>query len=245
MMQKKQNTRRSLRDSIAKIYGAGIFVNAGFIVGFDSEKGSIAAGMIDCVEDTAIPVCMVGLLYALPNTQLTRRLASEGRLFAEPDPLSGEGPADQCTAGLNFETSRPRPDVLADYKAVLGAIYEPAAYFGRARRLGRLLKRKKRRLKQTLPMILRDLRTVCRLSWRMSTAGRQVRTQFWRTLFDCLVHNPRALPYLVMQIALYLHLGPFAGHVVRQIERQIADLASGRSPAPQPMRIEAAERLIA
>ena len=71
--QKKQNTRRSLAESVHKIYSAGMFVFAGLIVGFDSEKGSIAAGMIDCIEATSIPVCMIGLLTALPNTQLTRR----------------------------------------------------------------------------------------------------------------------------------------------------------------------------
>jgi radical SAM superfamily enzyme YgiQ (UPF0313 family) len=41
-MQKKQNTRRSLGDCVSKIYRAGMFVNAGFIVGFDSEKGAVA-----------------------------------------------------------------------------------------------------------------------------------------------------------------------------------------------------------
>ncbi len=41
-MKKKQNTRRNLADSIHKIYDAGIYVTAGFIVGFDSEKVSIA-----------------------------------------------------------------------------------------------------------------------------------------------------------------------------------------------------------
>jgi len=34
--------------------------------------------MIDFIEEANIPVCMVGLLYALPGTQLTRRLAKEG-----------------------------------------------------------------------------------------------------------------------------------------------------------------------
>src|SRR5258708_14770188 len=79
-MRKKQNTRRSIPDSIHKIYRAGIFVTAGFIVGFDSEKGSIAGPMIDVIEDCAIPMSIVGLLWALPNTQLSRRLAREGRL---------------------------------------------------------------------------------------------------------------------------------------------------------------------
>ncbi len=40
--QKKQNTRRSLAESVHRIYRAGLFVNAGFILGFDSEKGSVS-----------------------------------------------------------------------------------------------------------------------------------------------------------------------------------------------------------
>ena len=40
--QKKQNTRRSMVDCVNKIHDAGMLVNAGFIVGFDSEAGSIA-----------------------------------------------------------------------------------------------------------------------------------------------------------------------------------------------------------
>ena len=37
-LQKKQNTRRDLAESVHRIYSAGMFVTAGFIVGFDSEK---------------------------------------------------------------------------------------------------------------------------------------------------------------------------------------------------------------
>ena len=40
-MKKKQNTRRNIAESVHKIYGYGMFVTAGFIVGFDTEKGSI------------------------------------------------------------------------------------------------------------------------------------------------------------------------------------------------------------
>ena len=75
-------------------------MTAGFILGFDSEKGSVADSIVELIEEAAIPVCMVGLLYALPNTQLTRRLASEGRLHPDLllDPAAG---MDQCTQGLN------------------------------------------------------------------------------------------------------------------------------------------------
>jgi hypothetical protein len=44
-MRKKQNTRRNIAESIHKIYSYGMLVNTGFILGFDSEKGSVAAAL--------------------------------------------------------------------------------------------------------------------------------------------------------------------------------------------------------
>ena len=79
-----------------------LFVTAGFIVGFDSEKGSIADGMIELIEDAAIPVCMIGLLYALPNTQLTRRLEKEGRLHPNCYRTCTAGCCGSMHAGLEF-----------------------------------------------------------------------------------------------------------------------------------------------
>ena len=233
LMRKKQNTRRSLQESISRIYSAGIGVFAGFIVGFDSENASIADAMIECIEDTAIPVCAVGLLYALPATQLGRRLLREGRLFSGYDGPSPEDEGDQCTAGLNFETKRSRRDVLADYRAVLDAVYDPAAYFGRVRRVGRMLKRGKRRLKAPLRYVLRDARGFGRLVWRLPNAGPGTARQFWKMAFDCAIHNPRALPFLFMLSALYLHHGPFSRQVIGQIDRQIEDIDLGRWSTPQ------------
>jgi hypothetical protein len=230
---KKQNTRRSLQESIYKIYDAGIFVFAGFIVGFDSEQGNIAEGMIHCIEDTAIPVCTVGLLYALPATQLGRRLLREGRLFPGYDmPSAQEG--DQCTTGLNFDTKRPRRDVLADYRAVLEAVYDPAAYFGRVRRVGRMLSRGKRRLEAPRWHVFRDLLLLGRLVWRLPDAGPGTARQFWRTMLDCAIQNPPALPFMVMLSALYLHHGPFSRQVIAEIDRQIENIDLGLWFAPQP-----------
>jgi radical SAM superfamily enzyme YgiQ (UPF0313 family) len=226
-MQKKQNTRRSLQESVHKIYQAGLFVNAGFILGFDSEKGSVARGMIDCIEDMAIPVCMVGLLYALPNTQLTKRLEREGRLGVPEEADHSRGQGDQCTAGLNFQTGRPRRAILADYKTVLEAVYKPSAFFGRVRRVGRALDCTNRRLELPKAMELQELKSSLRLLWRMTTAKGGVRGEFWKTLIDCLAHNRQALPYVMMMVALYLHLGPFSRQVIAQVQRQIEELDGG------------------
>ncbi len=92
---KKQNTRRDIAASVYRIYSAGIFVVAGFIVGFDSEEDSIADSTARLIEESAIPICMIGLLTALPNTQLARRLKREGRLFVDYE-LSAADDGDHC-----------------------------------------------------------------------------------------------------------------------------------------------------
>ncbi|MGH7717050.1 MAG: B12-binding domain-containing radical SAM protein, partial [Vulcanimicrobiaceae bacterium] len=45
-MQKKQNARRVLSESIRRIYDAGIFVMGGFIVGFDTETDAVAGPIV-------------------------------------------------------------------------------------------------------------------------------------------------------------------------------------------------------
>jgi hypothetical protein len=243
-MQKKQNTRRSLADSIHKIYGAGICVYAGFILGFDSERGSISKPMVDCIEATSIPVCMVGLLYALPNTQLTRRLIREGRLHIGYDIAEARTVTDQCTGGLNFETARQRRDVLLDYVRVLQSIYDPGAYFARVRRVGRTLKRAplargtaatgrpNRSRGMFEGVTLFDIKRLMRIVWRVSTRHPALISHFARTFYDCFRHNPGAFKSVTILMALYLHLGPFARQVVVEIERLIARIDRGdwRSP---------------
>jgi radical SAM superfamily enzyme YgiQ (UPF0313 family) len=237
LTRKKQNTRRSLQESIYRIYDAGIFVIAGFIVGFDSEKETVSQGLIDCIEDLSIPVCTIGLLYALPNTQLTRRLAGEHRLFADHDAPITPDQGDQCTTGLNFVTRRPRRDVLVDYRTVVDRVYSPAAFFGRLRRMTQMLKPGPRRLKPGLRAIPRDVRSVAGIIWHMLRAEPTLRREFFRAGFGILFHNPQALPAFIMLSALYVHLGPFSRQVTGQIQQQIDDIDSGRwaMPAIRPL----------
>ena len=140
-MRKKQNTKRNIAESVHKIYRYGMFVTAGFILGFDTEKVSVAQSMTDFIEECCVPICMVGLLYALPGTQLTRRLAKEGRLHQGHDIMRVEQAGDQCTLGCNFDTKRPLRDILTDYRTVLTNVFSPQAYAGRLSRLSAMLDR--------------------------------------------------------------------------------------------------------
>ena len=177
---------------------------------------------------TAIPSCMLGLLSALPTTQLTRRLAREGRLHAGHDNL-GEAAADSGVVGLNFETRRPRRDVYVDYATILERIYSRDAYFNRVRRLGRLIDRSKRPMR----LSLRELSMVARLTWHILINQRDLRGSFWSTVVDCAIHNPRAMKYIMITMALYLHFGPFSRYLRAHIEDQIALIDGGQRVAPR------------
>jgi radical SAM superfamily enzyme YgiQ (UPF0313 family) len=218
---KRQNARRDVAASVRAIHGAGLFVNAGFIVGFDSEPGSIADAMVECIDAAGIPVCMVGLLFALPGTRLTQRLCAEGRLSEEAE--YGADDADQCTSGLNFRSLRPRREVLADYRDILARIYAPAAFFGRARRVGRELDRSAHAVQPTAKNLSRDLRAFLGMLWLMGVRRSGVRREWWRTVFDCLLHNPAALKAVLSFAALYLHLGPYSRALVDRLDREIAE----------------------
>ena len=218
---KKQNTRRDLVESIHTVYRAGILVTAGFIVGFDSEQVSIADAMADFITDAAIPVCMVGLLYALPNTQLTRRLAAEGRLHAGHDVATAEV-GDQCTSVTNFDTRRPLCDVLSDYRRVLARVYTPAAFAGRLRRLIGLLDRGDRPRELPEGDRRRALASIETMHKIIAQAP-EARAPFWETFVLCAKTNPAALRYVVMLMAFYLHLGPFARRVMAAIDARLAE----------------------
>jgi radical SAM superfamily enzyme YgiQ (UPF0313 family) len=221
-MRKKQNTRRSIAHSIHKVYAAGLFVTAGFIVGFDSETQSVADGMIGLIEEAAIPVCMVGLLYALPNTQLTRRLEKEGRLHPHPE-RQPPGSADQCTMGLNFDTLRPRREILADYKRILERIYDPVAYSGRLQRLSKMLNNSTRK-QQTRAQDSRRNFGSLEMMRRIITNLPEPRDLFHRTVIQCVSTNPSSARWTIALMALYLHLGPFSRVVIAQIDNIMAGL---------------------
>jgi len=228
-MKKKQNTRRSLTESVQKFYDAGMFVTAGFILGFDSESKSVAEPMADFIEEAAIPVAMVGLLYALPNTQLTRRLIKERRLFEGHD-FHPDDSGDQCSRGLNYVTARPRGAILDDYRQVLTRIYDPAVFCERVERMIAQLKLTKDapRYLPGDPRRRREMETVERIVNRFP----EWRKLLWGTFARCYQANPRAIRQTVMLLALFLHLVPYSRRIIAGTDDAITDIEAGQFILP-------------
>ncbi len=86
--QKMQNIPGDSLEKLARIRRHGLHVTAGFIVGFDGEEQGVFEAQRKFIQASGIGVAMVGLLQAIPHTQLARRLKAEGRLL---DTLSSTG----------------------------------------------------------------------------------------------------------------------------------------------------------
>ncbi|HEX8951147.1 MAG TPA: radical SAM protein, partial [Polyangia bacterium] len=81
--QKLQNTTIDAAEAVRKLNARGIEVMAGFIVGFDTDDADAVERQRAWIGQSPIPLAMVGILIALPGTQLERRLEREGRLVHE------------------------------------------------------------------------------------------------------------------------------------------------------------------
>jgi len=149
-------------------------------------------------------------------------LAAEGRLHKGHDVMKVEQAGDQCTLGCNFDTKRPLRDILVDYKAVLGHVFDATAYAGRLSRLAAMLDRSGRR---DLPDgDIRKRHGGIEVVYKIMQTLPEVREPFWKTFVEIAKTNPGALRYIVMLMAFYLHLGPFSKHVISEIDRRIAEL---------------------
>ncbi len=111
------NTKGSMNEKVALIQARGIQIMSGFIIGFDADPDDIAKRMTDCIQEMGIPQAMIGLLIALPETDLYERLAKENRIRGATSGNNTHGFI------MNFQPKRPEAEVVGDYKRVLDAAY--------------------------------------------------------------------------------------------------------------------------
>ena len=80
---KYHNIKNPLIESLNNIKQQGIAVIGSFIIGLDGETKGAGERICSFMEQTAIPMAMIGVLQAVPHTSLwnrleTRRAAARG-----------------------------------------------------------------------------------------------------------------------------------------------------------------------
>ena len=187
---KSQNKNRDLVEDVKRIQRAGLQVQGGFIVGFDSDTPSIFQRQIDFVQSSGIVTAMVGLLQAPPGTRLYDRMQQEGRLL---DQVSGDN-VDGTTniiPKMNLDTLR------EGYKHILHHIYSPENYYQRVKTFLREYKSPEIDTRLDVQHILAFFRSI----YHLGIMGEE-RGHYWKLLLWTLFRRPKLFP-LAVTLAVY------------------------------------------
>ncbi len=209
---KRQNLRADMLESVRTIQRKGMEVSAGFVLGFDTDPLDIFDRQIRFIQDSGIPSAMVGLLTALPGTQLHRRLRLEGRLAGD----SGGG-NDTHDLRLNFVPRMDAQELLAGYRRVLSEIYSPDRYFARCLDLLRSVtphRTSARRITFT------ELRAFLFSLFRQTFSSYSL--SYWKYLVRGLLARPRMLAETVTMAV--------KGHHYFRMTEVVLDRESPRTP---------------
>ena len=174
-MNKKQNLKVGIGETVGTLQGAGIEVMAGFIFGSDEDTVETAGAIADFATAVAIPTAMAGMLTPIPHTPLTERLRAEGRL--RESEFSGNNTNDVVQFVPRHMTAA---EMQRGYYAMLEQLFSPRAMYQRSSAL----------IERLEPHIFRgggatrgvDIRAALRSLWSQGIIGGE-RREYFRLLW--------------------------------------------------------------
>ncbi len=125
VIDKRQNTRADMVESLHTIESYGIEILIGIILGFDTDTRRSGAEVRKFVHEAHVPIVYFNLLAALPKTPLWHRLTDEGRLRGTQ--------SDRLLRGLtsNVEFTLPEDVVKEMLYDCVRDVYSPEQTFAR------------------------------------------------------------------------------------------------------------------
>lgn len=190
---KGQNKNRDLVESVKKLQRAGLQVQGGFIVGFDSDTPNIFQKQIEFIQKSGIVTAMVGLLQAPYYTPLYKRLKGEGRLIEN---ITG----DNMDGSTNIVPAMGIEALRAGYRKILDTIYAPRPYYARVRTFLREYQMPKIKAPLEPSYVMAFFRSV----YELGVTGVE-RVQYWKLLLWTLIRKPRAFPLAVTLAIMGYH----------------------------------------
>lgn len=240
--QKRINTVQPIIQRVRKIYAHGISIAAGLIIGFDTDKPGTDGPMIKFIQESGISLSMVGLLSALPNTQLTRRLTKERRLIDSEhrwidDPnatyeLRSTESKDQTISGLNFVTTRNRVEIYQELRNIIEAVYSPEAFMSRVMDTTRRLNIQNKHIPNgwEFRRMFKGFRTI---AFRM-LADRRTRFLYVKNFFRALMMGPTKFEYAHTIMGSFLH---FDSQTQKMLDALDVSIDFAKNHAPYPLSV--------
>ena len=228
-VKKQQNCNHSMIERIHRIYEYGFRVVSGMIIGFDNEAPGADRRILNFLKEAAIPVSLVSMMTALPNTPLSARLEKEGRLFPE---VGENGSMINCDL-TNFSMTRPLAEVASEFVNCIETIYEPVEYYERLRRHCLISKIPPRRKKRKLVRNKYERKIAFNIIWNQGFR-RPGRWKFWSSAFDVARKNPLALRRFAACCGQLEHFYNYREQVKRDVWRSYEALGDYRFKIHEP-----------
>ena len=178
---KVQNKGRDLVACVKKIQRFGMQVQAGFILGFDSDKPSVFDSLIHFIQKSGVVTAMVGLLNAPRGTKLYQRLMTENRLSS----VTATG--DNTDFSINFIPKMGIENLLKGYKKVVSTIYSPRNYYERILTFLRDYKPGKNNKSKYRYC---DIKAFIKSIWHLGIIDKG-RFSYWKLIFWSLIKRPQ------------------------------------------------------
>jgi radical SAM superfamily enzyme YgiQ (UPF0313 family) len=176
---KLQNCRRDLVETVTTLQRAGLEVMGGFIVGFDNDPADIFQRQFEFIQRSGVVTAMVGLLTALPETRLYRRLFDEGR-------IETESTGNNTQAELNFHPRLGREFLVNGYRELMKELYKPRNYY---QRICTFLDNHKPQGPR-VPLAWADVQAFLKSLWLLGF-WHHGRLAYWRFCITTLLRRPR------------------------------------------------------
>jgi radical SAM superfamily enzyme YgiQ (UPF0313 family) len=211
---KFQNLRKNNVEQVRIIQEKGLWVLAGFIVGFDSDDETIFARQLDFIDQTAIAWAMAGILMAPPTTALFDRMKREGRLIEDSQSIMQFGLP-------NFRTVLPLPILLRGLCTLLEGLYRPDAFFERAYNSLKVWQPKATQKPPYLGMYY-NLRVLFSSIWRQGICS-GYRRSYWRFLYRMVSSFRRSPTKLWLGFTVLLsahHFVLYSKVVIKHLEEE-------------------------
>jgi len=188
---KVQNTGKNLEEKVKILQRNGLQVQGGFIVGFDTDTSKTFDNMIKFIQKSGIVTAMVGLLNALPETTLYKRMQEAGRLLKMPT-------GSNTDFTMNFLPKMDKEKLIEGYKKILNTIFKPKNYYDRV--ITFLREYKKIATEKKLSLRIK-LNALVKAIWRMGIWG-EGKIYFWKMFFWTAFKKPELLAEAIT-LAIY------------------------------------------
>lgn len=218
---KRQNVRGDILESVLKVQKYGIRVDAGMIVGFDSDDPAIFEEQFDFIQAARIPVSMTGMLNAVPKTPLHDRLTKDNRLLSF-------NTGDQFIMTNIIPKAMTSEQLYLGYRQLISRLYD---FDNMRRRAMDYLLSRGAQVKERLYLNKGDLRILWRIVRDCILFTSSSRRRFTLSvLAETIAFRPSAIKEAFTVVLLHKHFYEYMQDVCRQLEEYVQSELRGVPP---------------